>query len=178
MLKSMTNSFCFLMLLILLYFILHPQLSIIQSMTLLMLFTVYTCLSLSAFFTFSLYSFLIFLMIIGGLMILFMMFLSLISNQYMPSKWKSLFLPMSIILPLLIMTIISQEPSLMNLNMNYINMSVNYLFNNSSFLNLNMLLNLPFNFYVIALMFFLLFSLILITKICLINSKPLRTIKK
>nr|AKG64617.1 NADH dehydrogenase subunit 6 [Vespa mandarinia] len=178
MLKSMTNSFCFLMLLILLYFILHPQLSIIQSMTLLMLFTVYACLSLSAFFTFSLYSFLIFLMIIGGLMILFMMFLSLISNQYMPSKWKSLFLPMSIILPLLIMTIISQEPSLMNLNMNYINMSINYLFNNSSFLNLNMLLNLPFNFYVIALMFFLLFSLILITKICLINSKPLRTIKK
>nr|QNV12087.1 NADH dehydrogenase subunit 6 [Vespa crabro] len=173
MLKSLIYIFYLFMLLILIYFILHPNLSVIQSMILLMLFTISTSISLSIQYTFSLYSFLIFLMIIGGLMILFMMFLSLISNQYMNSKWKTFILPSIFISSLMFLFY-----KLSTLNINMINLSIKFNKFNQSFMNINQLMEFPFNNYIIILMFFLLFNLILITKICIINSKPLRMIKK
>nr|AIE42625.1 NADH dehydrogenase subunit 6 [Vespa bicolor] len=175
MLKSFIFLPYFLMLLILMTFIIHPNLSIIQSMIFLMMFTISTCISISLHFTLSLYSFLIFLMIIGGLMVLFMMFLSLISNQYTHSKWKKLILPLIIIMP--IFMIMMNKFSLINLNpLPYL--SVKYSLINFYFMNLNQLMEFPLNTFIITLMFFLLFNLILITKICIINSKPLRMIKK
>nr|YP_009388869.2 NADH dehydrogenase subunit 6 [Vespa velutina]AQT19237.1 NADH dehydrogenase subunit 6 [Vespa velutina nigrithorax]BAX73960.2 NADH dehydrogenase subunit 6 [Vespa velutina]BBC27618.1 NADH dehydrogenase subunit 6 [Vespa velutina]BBC27631.1 NADH dehydrogenase subunit 6 [Vespa velutina]BBC44292.1 NADH dehydrogenase subunit 6 [Vespa velutina] len=175
MLESLIYLPYFLMLLILMLLILHPNLSIIQSMMFLLTFTISTCISISLHFTLSLYSFLIFLMIIGGLMILFMMFLSLISNQYNHSKWKKLLLPLTIIL--IIFIILLNKFSLINLNP-IPNLSIKDPSINFYFMNLNQMMEFPFNIFIILLMFLLLFFLILITKICIINSKPLRMIKK
>nr|YP_009731377.1 NADH dehydrogenase subunit 6 [Vespa simillima simillima]QHQ97685.1 NADH dehydrogenase subunit 6 [Vespa simillima simillima] len=175
MLKSFIYLPYFSMLLILLVFILSPNLSIIQSMIFLMMFTISTCLSISFQFTLSLYSFLIFLMIVGGLMVLFMMFLSLISNQYTHSEWKKIILPLIIITPIFMFML--SKFSLANL-ISSSHLSTKYTLINFYYMNLNQLLEFPFNTFIITLMFFLLFNLILITKICIINSKPLRMIKK
>nr|YP_009350030.1 NADH dehydrogenase subunit 6 [Vespa orientalis]AQQ78861.1 NADH dehydrogenase subunit 6 [Vespa orientalis] len=175
MLKSIILTLYISMLSILMYLILHPNLSMIQSMILLIFFTLSTCISISLFYTYSLYSLLIFLMIIGGLMILFMLFLSLISNQYMSSK-KNMFL-FSLWMSMILMLFIYKYTSF-NMNLSWFNLSIQFLSSNYSFLNMNLLMEFPFNIYIIILMFFLLFSLILITKICISNSKPLRMIKK
>nr|QHF17723.1 NADH dehydrogenase subunit 6 [Vespa basalis] len=173
MMKSIINLFCILMLWIMLFMIINPNLSVIQTMILLILFTVTVCLSINLYYTFSLYSFLIFLMIIGGLLILFMMFISLISNQYNHFKFK--YMAISMLISITLSTLLYKY-SLMNTNL--INLSMKSMSINSFFMNLNQLMSFPFNIYIISLMCFLLFYLILITKICIINSKPLRMIKK
>lgn len=162
--------------------IFKSNLSIIQTILSLIFFTISATLIISNYSTWSIYSFLIFLIIIGGLIILFILFIRLISNQYQYSlSWKNLFI-------FIIYTILFFALKLIDFRFNFNFLDQYYLenyfdlsFKNKKFyawINVNKLLNYSSNLFIIILIIFLLIILFSITKICLSNIKPLRSSKK
>nr|BBU67676.1 NADH dehydrogenase subunit 6 [Polistes riparius] len=159
-----------LMIMLIIYMLLKESIQIILLMILLILFTLFSCLILNSWNSYSLYAFLIFLMMIGGLMILFLMFLSLITND--PS-WKPKFNQSIIIMVILSISLFFKKFS-MNIPKNY---KLSFILSNldkNYFLNMFKLLEFPDFLFTILLIIFLLLMLFLITKICLMNNKPLR----
>uniref|UniRef100_UPI0030FE0A34 NADH dehydrogenase subunit 6 n=1 Tax=Vespula orbata TaxID=2684586 RepID=UPI0030FE0A34 len=170
--------------LIMIFMIFKSNMSITQTIIMLMIFTILITLILSNSSTWSIYSFLLFLMIISGLMILFMLFMSLISNQFMPmtnkKKMITLFILFSIMFILKYLNFTQTNYSLLFNNhmfMNYTNISMK-INNLNSWMNINYLYNLPMNMFIILMIILLLIMLLAITKICLVNIKPLRSTKK
>nr|WKK30261.1 NADH dehydrogenase subunit 6 [Ancistrocerus trifasciatus]WKK30264.1 NADH dehydrogenase subunit 6 [Ancistrocerus trifasciatus] len=161
----------------LLSLVIYPNLSILNFLICLIFFSLLITLNLTKFSMMTLMSYLTFLMMTGGIMILFTFFISLISNNL--TFKKSFFLIFSMIF--FILTIFSIKfyhlNSLkfiffMNLNEEYLNFMKQFNLNN--FFNMNHLYNYPKNFMILMLITFLLFSLIFITKITMNNFKALR----
>nr|WKK30246.1 NADH dehydrogenase subunit 6 [Ancistrocerus dusmetiolus] len=157
--------------------VIYPNLSILNFLICLIFFSLLISLNLTKFSMMTLMSYLTFLMMTGGVMILFTFFISLISNNL--SFKKSFFLMFSMIFFILLFLLIKfyllnslKFNFFMNLNEEYLNYFKQFTLNN--FFNLNYLYNYPKNFMILMLIFFLLFSLILITKITLNNFKALR----
>nr|WKK30259.1 NADH dehydrogenase subunit 6 [Ancistrocerus scoticus] len=163
----------------LLSLVIYPNLSILNFLICLIFFSLLISLNLTKFSMMTLMSYLTFLMMTGGVMILFTFFISLISNNL--SLKKSFFLIFSMIFFILLFLLVkfySLNPLkftfFMNSNGEYLTYLKQFTLNN--FFNLNYLYNYPKNFMILMLIFFLLFSLIFITKIALNNFKALRMV--
>lgn len=168
--------------------IFQVNLSIIEIIINLITLTFCTCIIITNFSSFSFYSFIVFLIIIGGLIILFIIFLRLISNQYINYNPKKII--KAILLSIILLSLLKFISSINFFNNLYLYINnLNWLifYPSSSFINLHHLYNIininqiytyPINLIFILLIFYLLLILILITKICLKNNKPLRSIKK
>nr|QNV11856.1 NADH dehydrogenase subunit 6 [Ancistrocerus parietum] len=166
-----------LMINILLSLVIYPNLSILNFLICLIFFSLMISLNLTKFSKMTLMSYLTFLMMTGGVMILFTFFISLISND---SSFKNLFFSIFSMIFFILFLFLTKFYTLnslkftfiMNLNEEYLTYLKQFTLNN--FFNLNYLYNYPKNFMILMLIFFLLFSLIFITKITLNNFKALR----
>nr|QDH82285.1 NADH dehydrogenase subunit 6 [Parapolybia nodosa] len=153
-----------------LWFIIFNKLPTTLLMSLLIFYTTITSILMANLTSKTTYSFIMFLMIIGGLMILFMMFLSLISKEYKMNKFN----PNNLMIMTIIILLMT-PPMIEYLNMqSFSEIKLMTLKNSHYFMNINTLINYPNNMYLILLMMFLLIILFLVTKLCLINNKPLR----
>lgn len=166
--------------------IFQTNISIIEIIIKLITVTFCTCLIITNFSSFSFYSFIVFLIIIGGLIILFIIFLRLISNQHISINFKKIF---KTLLFTFIILYYSKYLPLLNFFNNFLYINYNWLIfyptlsfinlqNTFNIININQIFNYPTSIIFIILIFYLLLILIIITKICLKNNKPLRSIKK
>nr|YP_010894843.1 NADH dehydrogenase subunit 6 [Amiota nagatai]WJW73356.1 NADH dehydrogenase subunit 6 [Amiota nagatai] len=122
------------------------------------------------------YSYILFLIFMGGLLVLFIYVTSLASNEMFNLSLKLTLLSMIILFILLLMSLIIDKPTFMfflnNNEMETINNDYSYFLENS--LSLNKLYNYPTNFITILLMNYLLITLIVIVKITKLFKGPLR----
>nr|WKK30248.1 NADH dehydrogenase subunit 6 [Ancistrocerus gazella] len=161
----------------LLSLVIYPNLSILNFLICLIFFSLLVTINLTKFSMMTLMSYLTFLMMTGGIMILFTFFISLISNNL--TLKKSFFLIFKLFFFILMIFLIKfynlnslKFIFFMNMNEEYLTYMKQFTLNN--FFNLNHLYNYPKNFMILMLISFLLFSLIFITKIALNNFKALR----
>nr|YP_010531213.1 NADH dehydrogenase subunit 6 [Blasticotoma filiceti]UXW93448.1 NADH dehydrogenase subunit 6 [Blasticotoma filiceti] len=126
------------------------------------------------------FSYILFLIMVGSMLILFLYIISISSNEkFTPIPSNIMLIPISLMLmSLLLMKLNSQDFMLLTSKMHpkEILQMINYEFNtNLNFMSLNKLYNTPTNMMIILMMFYLLFTLIIIVKIIKINqSSPLR----
>nr|QDH82259.1 NADH dehydrogenase subunit 6 [Parapolybia tinctipennis] len=166
------NLIYFFMLIMILSTMIFNKMPTTMMILFLILYTMITSMSMINLKSKTTYSFIMFLMIIGGLMILFMMFLSLISNEQSMIKLNK-----NNILFIILIIMLMCKPITENFYMNYlIELKMNSLTDSFYFMNINKLINYPNNFYSILLMILLLLILLLVTKLCSMNNKPLRKI--
>nr|YP_010894830.1 NADH dehydrogenase subunit 6 [Amiota femorata]WJW73343.1 NADH dehydrogenase subunit 6 [Amiota femorata] len=122
------------------------------------------------------YSYILFLIFMGGMLVLFIYVTSLASNEMFNLSMKLTLFSMILLFMLLFMTIIMDKPLLMffmnNNEMESISNNYTYFMENS--LSLNKLYNYPTNFITILLMNYLLITLIVIIKITKLFKGPLR----
>nr|YP_010555018.1 NADH dehydrogenase subunit 6 [Ooencyrtus plautus]UYP50998.1 NADH dehydrogenase subunit 6 [Ooencyrtus plautus] len=151
------------------YKMLHPM--ILGSV--LFLFNILMSFNLSLYLDNNWWSFISFLIIIGGLMILFLYFTSFINNMIMSMKmifWKNFMLKMVILILFIFMMMFYKNKFL-----------IWYKFKEMNYLNLNFLKLLLLYMYMMNLMnlmsiFYLLLTLTLIVKMILMNKYTLRKI--
>nr|ADW41322.1 NADH dehydrogenase subunit 6 [Drosophila littoralis] len=122
------------------------------------------------------FSYILFLIFLGGMLVLFIYVTSLASNEMFNLSIKLTLISMSLFLMLLILTFIMDKPStsffLLNNEMEVISSNYSYFTENS--LSLNKLYNFPTNLITILLMNYLLITLIVIVKITKMFKGPLR----
>nr|YP_010576277.1 NADH dehydrogenase subunit 6 [Stilicoderus aquilinus]UZN43814.1 NADH dehydrogenase subunit 6 [Stilicoderus aquilinus] len=114
------------------------------------------------------FSYIMFLIMIGGMLILFIYMTSIASNElFMFSKKIFIFSLFMITMMILLNWFI--------INFNYFNMNLmNLFYNNSMNLSLTKLFNYPSNYIMFLMIIYLLITLIAVVKIVNINSGPLR----
>nr|ARH54673.1 NADH dehydrogenase subunit 6 [Stenurella nigra] len=116
------------------------------------------------------FSYILFLIMIGGMLILFIYMTSIASNEKFKFSYKLLMLSL-MIMSLFIMTFIDLYLNEMNLNLSdTINQNKNYNFN----LSMNKFFNWPNNSITYLMIIYLLITLIAIVKITKIKYGPLR----
>nr|QKK69269.1 NADH dehydrogenase subunit 6 [Anterhynchium aff. flavomarginatum HB]QKK69282.1 NADH dehydrogenase subunit 6 [Anterhynchium aff. flavomarginatum SC] len=156
--------------------IIYPYLSILMMLIMMIFYSLFIALNLTKFSSTSLMSYLTFLAFTGGIMILFTFFLSLISNTIIYNKFFIMYILItSISLFILLLFMWNKQFKLIHeffMNLNYLPYINNFELNNFS--KLNQLYSNPKNFLIIFIMIYLLFSLILLTKLISMNSKPMR----
>nr|ADW41335.1 NADH dehydrogenase subunit 6 [Drosophila canadiana] len=122
------------------------------------------------------FSYILFLIFLGGMLVLFIYVTSLASNEMFNLSIKLTLISMTLFLMLLILTFIMDKPStsffLLNNEMEVISSNYSYFTENS--LSLNKLYNFPTNLITILLMNYLLITLIVIVKITKMFKGPLR----
>nr|WKK30238.1 NADH dehydrogenase subunit 6 [Ancistrocerus parietinus]WKK30241.1 NADH dehydrogenase subunit 6 [Ancistrocerus parietinus] len=179
--KSITFLFFFiswiLMFSTLLTLVIYPNLSILNFLICLIFFSLLISLNLTKFSKLSLFSYLTFLMMTGGIMILFTFFISLISNNLVFKKSFFIIFNLIFIILMIFLMKFNYWNSIklifyMNINEEYLNFLKQFTLNN--FFNINNFYNYPKNLMIMMLIIFLLLSLIFITKISLNNFKSLR----
>jgi len=151
----------------------HPIIIII----ILLIFTGLICLKISIWHSNYIYSIILFLIIIRGLLIIFLYFSSLISNEQIIFKFNK-FLIYSFILNIIILIY-----KFLTLNyflpykFNYNEIDSIIKLNQISFQNILNLYEYPLNNLTIITIFYLLLSLFIIIKICSVKSISLRKIR-
>nr|AIW06326.1 NADH dehydrogenase subunit 6 [Drosophila erecta]QXG19196.1 NADH dehydrogenase subunit 6 [Drosophila erecta]DAA06192.1 TPA_exp: NADH dehydrogenase subunit 6 [Drosophila erecta] len=138
--------------------------------------TIFVCL-ISGLMTKSFwYSYILFLIFLGGMLVLFIYVTSLASNEMFNLSIKLILFSLFIMLFMLILSFIIDKTSislfLMNNEMESI-MNMNSYFTENS-LSLNKLYNFPTNFVTILLMNYLLITLIVVVKITKLFKGPIR----
>nr|ALO76920.1 NADH deshydrogenase subunit 6 [Pterostichinae sp. CYR01] len=122
------------------------------------------------------FSYILFLVMIGGMLVLFIYMTSMASNEMFNFSIKmSMFIIMFITLMMLIyllMDYMMMNPLFKNSNMNM--MLNNMMLKNENLLSLNMIYNKPNNFITLMLINYLFLTLIAVVKITDINYGPLR----
>nr|AXS65478.1 NADH dehydrogenase subunit 6 [Nitidulidae sp. KM-2017] len=118
------------------------------------------------------FSYILFLVMIGGMLILFIYMTSIISNKKFKFNFKLFIFLMFMLLMLSLLSILNDQYliNFLNINMNMTEFNNNY---NLSY-SLNKFINYPNYFSLFLLFNYLLITLIAVTKICDINSGPLR----
>nr|ABF51684.1 NADH dehydrogenase subunit 6 [Stomoxys calcitrans] len=121
------------------------------------------------------FSYILFLVFLGGMLVLFIYVTSLASNEMFSFSIKLMLTSMMIFFIMMYMLYLSDK----NILMQYFNMEVNSITNLNSFimensLSLNKLYNYPTNLLTILLMNYLLITLIAIVKITNLFKGPLR----
>nr|UOU85237.1 NADH dehydrogenase subunit 6 [Rhagio lineola] len=122
------------------------------------------------------FSYILFLIFLGGMLVLFIYVTSLASNEMFLFSMKTLLITISIIMMTLFLFLV-MDYSLIN-NM-FINNEMSNIFNMNSYLmentlNLNKLYNFPSNIITLVLINYLLLTLVAVTKITNIFYGPLR----
>lgn len=174
--KFLLNFLIILIILIIFFLSTNNNLHPITLIILLLFYTSMTCLIISIWKDNFIFSIIIFLIIIRGLLIIFLYFSSLISNEQF--KFSIKFFPITIIILNIIIIIYLSPLFLSNLcsssqppetkNLSYINQPLFY--------NVTKIYLYPYNNLTIICILFLLISLFLIIKICSIKSSSLRKI--
>nr|ARH54166.1 NADH dehydrogenase subunit 6 [Calvia decemguttata] len=153
----------------LMVFLKHP----ISMGFIILIHTIYTCLMMGMISTNFWFSYILILIMIGGLLVLFIYMTSIASNE----KFKfNKFLMLTLIMTFIIMMLVKimENYYLNNLNNELMNnFFMNYNFN----LNLSKFLNFPNSNIFILIIFYLLISMIAIVKITKFNFGPLRQFK-
>nr|YP_009919023.1 NADH dehydrogenase subunit 6 [Norellisoma spinimanum]QMP96616.1 NADH dehydrogenase subunit 6 [Norellisoma spinimanum] len=121
------------------------------------------------------FSYILFLVFLGGMLVLFIYVTSLASNEMFSFSIKLLFISLFIFFTMMIMLFFINKNNLMN----YSNMEIKSISNMNSFLmenslSLNKLYNYPTNMLTILLMNYLLITLIAVVKITNLFKGPLR----
>jgi len=180
MIKFFTEFSTFLIIILIIIIILnfiiinlHPIFIVI----LLVLYRIITCLTIFKWTQNFIYSIIIFLIIISGLLIIFLYFSSLISNEQINLNFKPL-ITINFILNLIF---ISSYYLIINLceypiHTNMDNLKINYL-NINLFQNIAYIYSYPFNNLTLICIFYLLLTLFIIIKICSIKNSSLRKLK-
>nr|YP_010240505.1 NADH dehydrogenase subunit 6 [Chlorops oryzae]QTF87846.1 NADH dehydrogenase subunit 6 [Chlorops oryzae] len=124
------------------------------------------------------FSYILFLVFLGGMLILFIYVTALASNEMFSFSFKLMMYSMSLILLLMMIMYMFMDNMIMNINI--FNNEMNFSYNETDFskensLNLNKLYNYPTNFMTILLMNYLLITLIAIVKITKLFHGPIRT---
>nr|QNE85541.1 NADH dehydrogenase subunit 6 [Rivellia syngenesiae] len=121
------------------------------------------------------FSYILFLIFLGGMLVLFIYVTSLASNEMFSLSMKMTFMSMIMFFFLMTMTIILNKLNMsyyLNNEMKLMNLFNTYITENS--LTLNNLYNLPMNYITILLMNYLLVTLIAVVKITNLFYGPLR----
>nr|YP_010385255.1 NADH dehydrogenase subunit 6 [Anatrichus pygmaeus]UPM51791.1 NADH dehydrogenase subunit 6 [Anatrichus pygmaeus] len=123
------------------------------------------------------FSYILFLIFLGGMLVLFIYVTSLASNEMFSLSIKSFMFNMFFMMTISFIIYLFMDSMMFNLNM--INEEMNsfndYLFLKENSLSLNKLYNFPTNYITILLMNYLLITLIAIVKITKLFYGPLRT---
>nr|YP_010321803.1 NADH dehydrogenase subunit 6 [Stenochironomus okialbus]UKO33004.1 NADH dehydrogenase subunit 6 [Stenochironomus okialbus] len=159
----------------------HPMSMNTNLMIQAFLITIFSGLLIKSFW----FSYSLFLIFLGGMLILFMYMTTVASNEKFSFKSKNLFMNSYIIFSPLILSIlifllfmIKNPNFLINLTLNFETMEFNQYMNlmQDNNLMLNKFYNFPMNFLAIILMFYLLFTLIASVKISSLNQSTMRKI--
>nr|AYE84596.1 NADH dehydrogenase subunit 6 [Encarsia obtusiclava] len=147
----------------------------------LIMFSMILSLNLSMYFQNHWFSYIMFLTIISGMMILFMYFISFINNMKMLFKMSSYF--NMILINTILMTTFSIMMYFMNKNFMWFNFneikSIYYLMIKNlmnNYMKINFFYNYNKNFSTMISMIYLFFCLTMIVKICMMNKYSLRKI--
>jgi len=179
MIKLFSNSITLIIILIILIIIfiftikiLHPIIIII----LLVLYNIITCIIIAKWAQNFIYSIILFLIIIRGLLIIFLYFSRLISNEQNNFNFKPLII-INFILNLIYISFyylfnFNKYPTFIFIE----NIHINYL-NSNIFQNIIHIYSYPFNNLTLICIFYLLITLLIIIKICSIKSSSLRKLK-
>nr|QYF07864.1 NADH dehydrogenase subunit 6 [Stigmatomma silvestrii] len=170
---SMNLIFLILMILIMNY--LHP----IMIIFMFIIYSIMICLNLSMWKKNFIYSILMFLIMISGLLIIFLYFSSLISNEQMMIPMNNYFLLMIFFLNMSLFMTINSKKNLVFFQQFFHNSLDSYNLQNLnelSFKNIYYIYNYPFNTLTITSMFFLLIALFSIVKLCSFLNFSLRKI--
>nr|QAY82213.1 NADH dehydrogenase subunit 6 [Coccinella transversoguttata] len=133
--------------------------------------TIMTSILMGMFSTNFWFSYILMLIMIGGLLVLFIYMTSIASNEKFKFNYKLLII-MTMIFIFIIINILFYNKFLLNMNLS------NELINMNNFnLNLNKFINFPNSNMFIIIMLYLLISMIAIVKITKTNSGPLRQLK-
>lgn len=153
---------------------LHP----ISTISILLAYRLLICFNLSLWKSNFIYSIILFLIIIRGLLIIFLYFSRLISNEQNNFKLKNKFIFLRIILNIILLPILITKINLFNFNKKYIyNETTSLLKSNKiNFQNILNLYEYPFNNITIISILYLLISLFTVIKICSIKSTSIRKI--
>nr|AZL93228.1 NADH dehydrogenase subunit 6 [Eurytoma sp. ZJUH_2016013] len=150
----------------------HPLIMI----SLLILLLTFSSLNMSMYLNNHWFSFILFLIMVGGMMIIFLYFTSFINNMKTSMKWmyiKNLHLKFSLMIISLIMMINLMKKHNWFLSFNEI-MSINKFINLTNNNNMTLMYMYPKNFTTSLSMLYLLISLTIIVKICLMKKLTLR----
>lgn len=154
-------------------YIIHP----IYLIILLILYSIITCFLISLWRSNFIYSIILFLIIIRGILIIFLYFSSLISNEQNKITWRS-FLLINLILNFILLIFLYSNhyfyiypyyPSLNLIPLNYSNLI-------PQFSNIIKIFIYPNNYITFISIFYLLIALFTIIKICSLKSSSLRKI--
>lgn len=176
-LLSLSILFLFL-LIILLFFIfinikfLHPIIIII----ILFILSCLICLNMSLWKSNYIYSIILFLIIIRGLLIIFLYFSSLISNEQINLKFNNFLLNSFTLNFLILLIFFINSIYLISINQNFSEINSLNLLNKKIFQNILNLYEYPVNNLTIITILYLLLSLFIIIKICSQKSLSLRKI--
>lgn len=166
-------------LLIFLFFFLTLNIKLIHPTIIIITILFYSCiitLKISIWKSNYIYSIILFLIIIRGLLIIFLYFSSLISNEQTTLKFNN-FLWYSFILNfIIIISLIINYFNLLPIKQNFIETSTINLLNKKIFQNILNLYEYPLNNLTIITIIYLLLSLFIIIKICSSKSLSLRKI--
>lgn len=172
--------FLYIFFLILLFIISHIIINIqphpINIILLILLYTIFICLLISLWQSNPMYSILLFLIIISGLLIIFLYFSSLITN--VQNKFSiNFFILINFIANLIIFLylrftnfILKSIPFYHYLEIQFISTQ------NNIFKNLFIIYSYPFNNFTFLCIFFLLIAIFIIIKLCVIKTSSLRKI--
>nr|QBG38554.1 NADH dehydrogenase subunit 6 [Acropyga arnoldi] len=151
----------------------NPIMIIINLIT----FNLMICMKISMWKSNFMYSIILFLIMISGLLIIFLYFSSLISNEQINFKFNKLLITNMIINSMIFFTINLKVNPLQTLKkFNFSDIYPNMKFNEMNYQNMFNLYEYPFNNMTIISMFYLLISLFTIIKICSMKSSTLRKI--
>lgn len=174
--KFLINFLIILIILIIYIFSSNNNLHPITLIIFLLIYTSLTCLIISIWKDNFIFSIIMFLIIIRGLLIIFLYFSSLISNEQF--KFSINFFSLTRIIFNIIILIYLSPLFLSNLSSSFTPLNSKPLFNINQYLffNITKIYLYPYNNLTIICMLFLLISLFLIIKICSIKTSSLRKI--
>lgn len=152
--------------------VIHPTIIII----IILLYSCLICLKISIWKSNYIYSIILFLIIIRGLLIIFLYFSRLISNEQITFKFNKFLISSFIVNFFIILSLIINSFHLLPIKQNFIEITSIYTLNKKNFQNILNLYEYPLNNLTIITIIYLLLSLFIIIKICSSKSLPLRKI--
>jgi len=150
----------------------HP----IFILIILILYRIITCLIISKWSQNFIYSIILFLIIIRGLLIIFLYFSSLISNEQNNLNFKPLIIVNFIINLIFLIFFYTTKLNTYPIYTSIENIKITYL-NINLFQNIIYIYSYPFNNLTLICIFYLLITLLIIIKICSIKNSSLRKLK-
>nr|QTC08224.1 NADH dehydrogenase subunit 6 [Chauliodes pectinicornis] len=118
------------------------------------------------------FSYILFLIMLGGMLVLFIYMTSLASNELFTFSMKSVFMNFVLLLTIFLsLLFIYQYMNLMNSDMSFL---TSFIFNKENNIELTKLYNFPTMYLTLMLINYLFLTLIIVVKITNINQGPLR----